>query len=100
MMEEKECEHQNLMEMKVMETRKSDMIVIRLRECGTCGARVKTLERMSGAVARERVNSEVRLGLAERKMQIAEAELMTVTDALKIIWKIIGVKDDGKRASG
>jgi len=100
MMKENECEHQNLMEMKVMETRKSDMIVIRLRECGTCGEKVKTLERMTDMVARERVTSEVRLGLAERKLQIAEAELMTVIDALKVIWKIIGVEDGEKRESG
>ena len=99
-MKENECEHQNLMEMKVMETRKSDMIVIRLRECGTCGEKVKTLERMTDMVARERVTSEVRLGLAERKLQIAEAELMTVIDALKVIWKIIGVEDGEKRESG
>lgn len=100
MMKEKECEHQKLMEMKVVETRKSDMIVIRLRECGTCGAKVKTLERVSGMVARERVNSEVRLGLAERKMIIAETELMIVIDALKSIRKVIEERDDEKRESG
>ncbi|MBA7549739.1 hypothetical protein ES705_42234 [subsurface metagenome] len=99
-MKEKECEHQNLMEMKVMETRKSDMIVIRLRECGTCGARVKTLERMSGTVARERVNSEVRLGVAERKMIMAETELMIVIDALESIRKVMKERDDEKRESG
>jgi len=100
MMKEKECEHQKLMEMKVVETRKSDMIVIRLRECGTCGAKVTTLERMSGLVARERVNSEVRLGLAERKVLIAETELMIVIDALESIRKVMKERDDGKKASG
>lgn len=99
-MKEKECEHQKLMEMKVMETRKSDMIVIRLRECGTCGAKVKTVERESGLVARELVNSEVRLGLAERKMLIAETDLMIVIEALKLIRKVMKERDDEKRESG
>ncbi|GAJ19245.1 unnamed protein product [marine sediment metagenome] len=99
-MKEKECEHQKLMEMKVVETRKSDMIVIRLRECGTCGAKVKTLERESGLVAREIVNSEVSRGLAERGRIKAETELMIVIDALESIRKVIEERDDEKRESG
>ncbi|MBA7585890.1 hypothetical protein ES708_27882 [subsurface metagenome] len=99
-MKEKECEHQKLMEMKVVETRKTDMIVIRLRECGTCGSKVKTEERMSGLIAKERVNNEMRMGRTEREMIAARTDLMVVINALKILQRVTERSDGEKRAGG
>ncbi|MBA7582842.1 hypothetical protein ES708_24780 [subsurface metagenome] len=99
-MKEKECEHPKLMEMKVVETRKFDMHVIRLRECGTCGSKVKTLESMSDLIEKAHVKSELRVERAERHALAAKTELIIVINALKLLKRATEERDDEKRAGG
>lgn len=68
-----QCNHNAVMGMQVVETRKSSTQVLRYRRCGKCGARIETLERAHKEIRdenakKEEESRELQAALYEKEM--------------------------------
>lgn len=85
------CEHEGIMEMVVMETRKCGQIVVRIRRCDTCGSRVRTGEMMEEKRMEERRFAEAEVKRLTDELRVNVQMIKRAKEAIEVLAKFLGV---------
>ena len=85
------CEHEGIMKMAIMDTRKCGQIVVRIRRCETCGSRVRTGEMMEEKRMEERRFAEAEVKRLTDELRVNVQMIKRAKEAIEVLAKFLGV---------